>query len=112
MAPQPSKKKLSRTLIICNLSAHLCGAHSANVLTKPRTTVDGLIKGRFSRAQINSAAADIDSGKVREWAETVRVAPILQCRGEFPQDENVAWLFDDGHEDRSCRGRNHTARGA
>lgn len=75
-------------------SAHLCGGHSRQLLATASTTMDSWIRDHFARVQINTAYAGIDTAAIAEWAETVQAQPILQCRGAFPDEEDVSWLFD------------------
>ena len=77
------------------LSAHLCGGHSRDVIERCTSDLDPLIADGFERAQINSAASDIDIMRINRWARGVKADPILQCRGSFPVATQVEWLFDE-----------------
>lgn len=76
------------------LSAHLCGGHSRSLLASAETMLDDLILAHFDRVQINTALHGIDTAAIRDWAAPLGATPILQCRDQFPEDENVTWLFD------------------
>lgn len=77
------------------LSAHLCGAHSRDLLAKSSTVVDHLLH-HFARVQVNTPHQGIDTAALNAWAKELDtdLQPILQCRGSFPHDDNVQWLFD------------------
>jgi hypothetical protein len=76
-----------------NYSAHLCGADARAVINAGKSPHDGIIRNCFMRAQINTADKVL-VGAIEEWGDAVNVAPILQCRGPFPADPRVDWLFD------------------
>ena len=77
------------------LSAHLCGGHSESLLANSETLVDSML-GEFFRVQVNTTLRGIDTTKLLEWAEAIDpdLQPILQCRGAFPDEADVQWLFD------------------
>lgn len=81
-----------------NLAAHICGSWARQIVETGRSDMDHLMGG-FARAQINTGPG-ADPEIIRQWAdrmsaETGRlVEPILQCRGVFPDDTRVSWLFD------------------
>lgn len=82
---------------LLRLSAHLCGDYAREVINEGELDSDFMcevIGECFLRAQINTAEPNVNTEHVREWAEDMSVAPILQTRGEFPTDINVQWLFD------------------
>ncbi|ATA53887.1 hypothetical protein CKY39_12160 [Variovorax boronicumulans] len=77
------------------LSAHLCGGHSDDLLANSETLVDPLL-WRFERVQVNTSLRGIDTSRLAAWAEEIadKLEPILQCRGAFPTEEDVQWIFD------------------
>lgn len=80
------------------LAAHLCGAWAASVVETGSSPVDDILIG-FSRVQINTALPVVPAA-IRAWADRVSdkaghpIEPILQCRGAFPEDDSVSWLYD------------------
>lgn len=76
-----------------SLSAHLCGGHSKQLINVCGVGVD--LTG-FKRCQINTADEEAlhKTQQLKRWAARKGVAPILQCRGSFPEDDNVLWLYD------------------
>jgi hypothetical protein len=77
-----------------SLAAHLCGNYCRQVLDSGRTPIDQVLSAGFSRAQLNVREPGIDAGIVQRWAERLNIAPILKCRGAFPLDRRVSWIFD------------------
>lgn len=78
------------------LSAHICGAHSRDILKTGACAVDTLLaSGVFNRAQINSADKTIDPLAIQAWGKKHGVLPILQARGAFPAAREVQWLLDE-----------------
>ena len=77
-----------------NFAAHLCGEYARSVVRDDRCEVDGLIRDRFWRAQINTAEGNINTQFLLEWGVRNHLRPILQCRDSFPPDFTVDWLFD------------------
>lgn len=75
-------------------AAHLCGGYSRLLLASASTTLDSVLQEHFGRVQINTHYVGINVAAIAEWAESVRAQPILQCRGAFPAEEDVSWLFD------------------
>jgi hypothetical protein len=75
-------------------AAHLCGGHSRLLLATASTMLDPMLRDHFSRVQINTAYVGIDPAAIAEWAESIEVQPILQCRETFPLHPEVSWLFD------------------
>lgn len=76
-------------------AAHLCGAHSRQLLDTGATDLDdSWLLPYFARVQVNTASQTLDTAAIRTWAASVNCWPILQCRGPFPNDQNVSWLFD------------------
>lgn len=76
------------------LSAHLCGGYSRAVLERGVTEVDRSLADRFMRAQINTSDQRANPASITEWAESIGITPIMQCRAGFPEDRRVSWLFD------------------
>lgn len=80
------------------LAAHICGAWASQIVTEGRSDIDDRLDG-FSRVQINTAA-DLDIDLITDWANKVslrnlqEIEVILQCRGPFPEDDRVSWLYD------------------
>lgn len=77
-----------------SLSAHLCGSDARTVLATGESAHDSLLRGRFSRAQLNTVDLHVDIARVADWGRSVGVTPILQCRGPFPTHAGVQSLFD------------------
>lgn len=77
-----------------NFSAHLCGEYARSVVRDDRCEMDGVIRDRFWRAQINTAEGNINTQFLAEWGVRNHLTPILQCRESFPPDFAVGWLFD------------------
>lgn len=75
-------------------AAHLCGGDSRDLIAKGETEHDALLNAYFHRAQINTADPTVDPKKIQAWAAALHLKPILQCRGAFPEDTAVQWLFD------------------
>lgn len=75
-------------------SAHLCGADARQVIECQSSRYDEPLREHFERVQINTENANVDTAGIRQWALQIGVRAILQCRGEFPPDQNVEWLFD------------------
>ena len=76
-------------------AAHLIDEYSAKLVETQMTGLEasGDLKG-FERVQINSDSPDLSPKKVRKWADTQGIVPILQCTQAFPADQSVQWLFD------------------
>jgi hypothetical protein len=74
-------------------AAHLCGQDAREVLEHGRSRHDGLLNHHFTRVQINTTQ-HVDAAAVSEWAESLHLSVIVQCRGPFPNDKRVEWLFD------------------
>lgn len=87
------------------LSAHICGRYSRDIFTGGGRVGEGLrqfMGGRFDRTQINIADGEtsVEEKDARPeiaaefaksiWAEKA----IIQCRGNFPDDPAVDWLYD------------------
>lgn len=77
------------------LSAHLCGGYSRSLIETGRAGVEHFLIN-FDRVQVNTAEPDVDPGEVRDWADELKLDPILQCRSVFPAKDalTVEWLFD------------------
>ena len=82
------------------LALHFCGDASRDVITTGQSRYEFLDLDGISRVQINTADPAATPGRIREWADRVNheygynIQPILQCRGTFPPDNRVSWLFD------------------
>lgn len=94
----PSMRTVYKALMFASprqrYAAHLCGGYSRQLLAGAKTAIDDLLPNHFARVQVNTAFRGIDTAAIAEWAQSVKAQPILQCRGEFPADDNVSWLFD------------------
>jgi len=77
------------------LSAHLCGGYSRALIETGRTGVEQFLIN-FDRVQVNTSDPEIDPGEIRDWADGLKLDPILQCRSVFPATDalTVEWLFD------------------
>lgn len=71
-------------------SAHICGEW-AREIGRGMDPVRSMLMF-CHRAQVNGH--DLNPQTVNVWARNNHVLPILQCRGEFPSDSRVCWLFD------------------
>lgn len=94
------------------LSAHICGRYSNQIMTArgvPDPNLGDLmdliryLARRFTRTQINVADGetlvdekDIRPALARNFADAISAhgGAIIQCRGDFPTDATVSWLFD------------------
>lgn len=74
-------------------SAHLCGEVARQVIETQSSRYDEPLSEHFERVQINTVRP-VNTASIRQWAIQIGVRPILQCVGEFPEDQNVEWLFD------------------
>jgi len=80
------------------LAAHLCGGYAKELVATGGSGLDAHLGG-FDRIQVNTAAS-VSPGLVRAWTDALArrgghpVEPILQCRGPFPEDSRVTWLYD------------------
>lgn len=94
----PSWSTISKILLYAipgsRYAAHLCGGYSRLLLASASTTLDSVLLNHFSRVQINTHYVGLNVAILAEWAESVQAEPILQCRGAFPAEEDVSWLFD------------------
>jgi len=87
---------LSRRNNRFRLAAHLCNGYARAVLTGGVSGLEnsGDLNG-FARVQINTRETDLPLKAIARWATAQGGArAILQCRGEFPADPQVQWLFD------------------
>jgi hypothetical protein len=78
------------------LSAHLCGEYAREIVQSGACdALAGWLEGPFDRAQINTSERDVSADRVSRFAERMGMSrAILQCRGEFPGEPGVDWLFD------------------
>jgi hypothetical protein len=78
------------------LSAHLCGGHACEVILRGACDeLASFLAGNFERAQINTSERGVEADRVRSFADAMGMrGAILQCRGDFPADTQVDWLFD------------------
>jgi len=74
------------------LAAHLCGAAARSVMQEGKTGYDALLNAHFMRVQVNTAEPQVEA--IAKWARGLSVFPIVQCRGPFPRDPRVHYLFD------------------
>lgn len=76
------------------MSAHLCGGYAHNIMESSslgdaRIPVD---LGYFKRIQINHREPRVD--QINKFRKGWGPRCIAQCRGAFPKDTSVDWLFD------------------
>lgn len=82
------------------LAAHLCGEASRQLIATGETIYDLAGFEGISRIQVNTADPQVSPARIRAWADGLsrayrhHIQPILQCRGAFPDDNRVSWLFD------------------
>jgi hypothetical protein len=94
------------------LSAHICGRYSNQIMLArgaPDPDLQDLIdlitylSGQFARTQINVADGetlvneqDVRPDRARIFSEAIAASggAIIQCRGDFPNDPTVSWLYD------------------
>lgn len=82
-----------------SLSAHLCGAHSKQLIGDGSLppSIDRLIeREHFDRVQINTIDPMASPPRLGNWARQRGMRAIMQCRNStvFPGDDSVDWLFD------------------
>jgi hypothetical protein len=71
------------------LSMHICGEWAQQAILGAQFNLQG-----FERAQINMGTRPRNTELIRQWGFDHDVEPVLQCRGPFPVDRNVSWLYD------------------
>ena len=72
------------------LAAHLCGMHSAKIMSGMEPGID--LSG-FNRTQINTVKPDVD--KIEAFAQRHSILAITQHRTlRFPDDDRILWLYD------------------
>ena len=82
------------------LAAHLCGEASRQLIATGVTVYDLADFDGISRIQVNTSDPQVSPARIRAWADGLSraylhdIQPILQCRGSFPDDNRVSWLFD------------------
>lgn len=86
-------RKLCQRSHELRLSAHLCGGHSVAVIEFGRCGLEEPLAAHFARVQVNTAA-HVSPASIEVWAANIGIHPILQCRGAFPDNGDVSWLFD------------------
>lgn len=80
------------------LAAHICGSWARQIVQEGASEADALLRN-FARVQINTGMP-VDTAVIRKWAYDLSgrfgrpVEPIIQCRGPFPEDDRVSWLYD------------------
>ena len=112
----PGLMEVGRILDYCadkgvQFSAHICGVYSRQIMT-PRDATDPVpweltdlaaeLEGHFRRTQINVADGetlvaerDVRPDLGAAWARAIGAErAIIQCRGNFPDDDRVDWLYD------------------
>jgi hypothetical protein len=85
-----------------NLSAHICGRYSRTIMEQGADIpIEFFLRAGFARTQINVADGetmvhgDIRPERAADFAKAIRAdKAIVQCRGNFPDDPRVDWLFD------------------
>lgn len=75
-------------------SAHLCGGDARSVIETGKSPHDHLLRNGFMRSQINTSDPSVQPSLIRQWADSVGVRGILQCRGDFPRLQSVDVLYD------------------
>jgi hypothetical protein len=107
----PALRDISKFLEVCvympeiQFSAHLCGGYSRQVMAGESLGREmiGFLWGNFDRTQINVADGEthVDERDIRvphaaAFADEIGAeeGAIIQCRGAFPNDPGVAWLYD------------------
>jgi hypothetical protein len=81
-------------------AAHLCGAASRQLIEQGSTPFDREVLNGFARIQVNTTDPAVDPHRICSWADDLSrsygyiVEPILQCRGPFPDNHLLSWLFD------------------
>lgn len=88
--------RLTAPGIDLRLAAHLCGGYSRSLIDEGSTGLEHLLSSNFDRAQVNTSNPTVDPGSILEWADSLGINPILQCRSSFPKTDSttVGWLFD------------------
>lgn len=72
------------------LSAHICGSYSKQILDGKIPSLDLRL---FSRTQVNCINPVIEG--IVNFADAYDLQAITQCRSpNFPDDDRVAWLYD------------------
>lgn len=86
-----------------NFSAHICGRYSNDIMENNIHDPDlvNLLRGNFQRTQINiadgetSVTGDLKVENAETFARIIGAkSAIVQCRGNFPKDNRVDWLYD------------------
>jgi hypothetical protein len=91
----PTLRTIKRfTDVPLDWSAHLCGRDARAVIDGGESPHDDLLIEGFVRSQINTADPNVQPSMIRQWADRLSVAAILQCRGAFPDVSAVQVLFD------------------
>jgi hypothetical protein len=75
-------------------AAHLCGGDAREVIERGMSRHDPLLRRTFQRVQINTADTDVKPSQIGNWAASLNLRAILQCRGPFPQVASVDVLYD------------------
>lgn len=77
------------------LCAHLCGEYSDRVVQGQACGIEHLLVD-FERVQVNTSKP-VHPQAVLAWSHSIgplSPRPILQCRGDFPTNTEVDWLYD------------------
>lgn len=75
-----------------HLAAHLCGAYSRWVTGEAAGILIPVDLGYCRRVQVNCGSPDVT--RIATFARDWGVRGIAQCRGPFPADTSIDWLFD------------------
>lgn len=73
-------------------AAHLCGGDAREVIESGYSKHDFLIM--VDRVQINTADPHVQPTLIAQWADSISVKGILQCREQFPEISAIDVLFD------------------
>lgn len=76
-------------------AAHVCGDEARRIVDAPETAT--LELAGFSRVQVNHSFAGSSAAEVENAVRFGRrrgLRAMLQCKGAFPDDARLDWLFD------------------
>lgn len=84
------------------LAAHLCGGHSNMIMEQEAAPIwlTRFLQENVGRVQINlkdgetNVTASIKPLIANAYGDLIDAVAVLQCRGPFPNDSSVDWLFD------------------
>ncbi|MBS1181621.1 MAG: hypothetical protein H6Q99_1501 [Proteobacteria bacterium] len=76
-------------------AAHVCGAEARRIANAPDTAIIDL--AGFSRLQVNHSfegSSQAQADNTVRFGRTRGLRAMLQCKGAFPADSRLDWLFD------------------